>query len=438
MAESQVDKREIFGWSMFDFANSAFTTVMVTSFFAIYFVGDVVGRPADADPDAALRWFEDGQVLWGISLSITKALVMISAPLLGAFADFSGAKKKFLLFFYLGCIALTASLGIVGEGEVKLAMVLFILANFCFSSTEYFISAFLPEIAPSNLIGRISGLAWGLGYFGGIGALICSVVILEVWDRPYSWVWIMVAAWFFVCGLPTFIFVKERHKHEALPPGQSVYLIGFTRLVETAREASKFRQLLRFLVIYAIFNCGIESVIGYASLIAKELMDFDVPQLGVFLIVLNLVAACGAFGGGWLQDKIGTRRTISLALFGWLSAVVLAAFIKPDEAGNITTFDTVVFWTVGALVGLSMGATFSASRALVGLFSPIDRSAEFFGLWAVSSRAGAVVGPLVFAGMTSIAGMRAGVLSLGVFFALGLGLMWTVNEVEGRRASGHG
>ena len=198
----ELDKKAVFGWSMFDFANSSFTTVMVTAFFSLYFMNEVV--PASSDGT------DRGPALWGLAVAISQAIVILSAPLLGALADFSGAKKKFLFATYLGCAALTIALGFFAQpGAVALTMALFIGANVCFSSGENFVSAFLPEIAPPHLIGRISGLAWGLGYVGGIGSLLLSVYLLSdagLGEAGYPWVWVMIGFWFLLAGIPTFLF----------------------------------------------------------------------------------------------------------------------------------------------------------------------------------------------------------------------------------------
>jgi UMF1 family MFS transporter len=430
--EVKLDKKAVFGWAMFDFANSSFTTVMVTAFFSLYFMEQIV--PASADGS------DRGPALWGLAVAISQATVILTAPLLGALADFSGAKKKFLFFTYFGCAVLTLALGVFARpGAVVVSMVLFIGANICFSSGENLISAFLPEIAPTKLVGRISGLAWGLGYIGGIGALLLSVLILSdagLGEGGYPWVWVMTGTWFLLAGLPTFLFVKERHQKETLPEGQTLWSVGFHRLGRTLREGTRFAQLFRFLLTYTIYVSGVTAVVNFASKIAAEALRFTTTELGVFLIVLNVTAVVGAVGGGWLQDRIGSRRTILLALCGWLAALVLAALVDTPGPGETAAQGTVtLFWVAGNLVGLSMGMTFASSRALVALFSPEDRAGEFFGLWGLFGKLGAIIGPFTFGILASLFGLRIAVLSLGLFFLTGLILMRFVDEEEGRRAA---
>lgn len=414
---------------MFDFANSSFTTVMVTAYFPIYFMNQIVPAGADGSTDR-------GAFLWGLSLSISQTIVVLTAPLMGALADFTGSKKKFLFVTYLGCSLGAFALGFVGPGDVALAMGIFIVANVLFSSGENFVSAFLPEIAPSHMMGRISGIAWGIGYFGGIGALLLSLFILKSTnDEGYSIVWMMIGAWFLLGGLPTFIFVHERHKHEEMPPGHTLLSIGFSRLKRTFGERRRFRQLFRFLMIYTIFSSGVTAVIGFAGKIAEDTMGFDATMLGVFLIVINISAAVGAFGIGWVQDKIGSRRTIMLALGGWIVALTLVIIARSGPGDEPSAAARKVFWLAGNVVGMSMGAILASSRALVGYLSPQARAAEFFGLAGFFGKLGAIIGPFVFGSMTNLFDIRAAIFSLGVFFVAGLILMRFVNEEEGHRVA---
>jgi UMF1 family MFS transporter len=428
----ELDRKAVFGWAMFDFANSSFTTVMITAFFSLYFMNEVV----PASSDGADR----GPALWGLAVAISQTIVILTAPLLGGLADFSGAKKKFLFATYLGCAGMTIALGFFAQpGAVAVSMALFIGANICFSSGENLISAFLPEIAPADLMGRISGLAWGLGYLGGIGSLLLSVFLLSdggMGEAGYPWVWISIGLWFLVAGVPTFLFVRERQEKEAMPEGQSLATVGLYRLARTQREGRRFKQLFSLLIIYTIYISGVTAVINFASKIADDTLGFSTTELGVFLIVLNVTAAVGAWSGGFLMDRIGSRRAIMLALCGWLVALVLATFVQGGPNGEPPSGHAVtLFWIAGNVVGLSMGATFASSRALVGLFSPQDRAGEFYGLWGLFGKLGAIIGPFLFGVTATVLGIRTAVLSLALPFVLGLILMRFVDEDEGRRAA---
>jgi len=427
-----LDKKAIFGWSMFDFANSSFTTVMVTAYFSIFFQQILV--PADADGS-----HHNGKFLWGLANSISQLLVIISAPLVGALADFTGAKKKFLFITYLGCSLLTMSLGWVGPGQVALAMGLFIIANVFFSSGENIVGAFLPEIAPPRLMGRISGIAWGVGYIGGIGALFCSLFILRSLGdtvEAYGWVWIMIGCWFLIAGIPTFLFIKEKHQHEKMPEGFTLWTVGFHRLAVTIREASRFRMLFRFLIIFMLISVGITAVISFASIIASETLGMDSTQLGYFLVVTNLVAVFGAWGWGMLQDRIGSVLSIRLSLVAWLIALILVIFIHPGKNGQVGSLGPWLFWVAGCFVGIGMGATNSSCRALVGMFSPKNRSGEFFGLWGLALKLGSVVGPLLFGVVAKrFSDIRVAEAAIGIFFVIGFVTLHIIDEREGIEAA---
>lgn len=460
-----VDRKAVFGWTMFDFANSSFTTVMVTAFFSLYFqkhvvsedwaggarIADLLAKLGLAGAAESVRGVTDwGSVLWGIAGGLGAGLVMVTAPLMGALADFSGAKKKFLFATYLGCGVGTFLLAFVARpGWVVPTVLLFVIANFCFLSGENFISAFLPEIAPPELMGRLSGIAWGCGYIGGIGSLVLSVAILGAMGDVdpatgslggYPYVWAMIGAWFLLAGVPTFLFVKERHHREPMPEGFSIWTIGFHRLARTWRERARFKDFTIYLFAFTIYVSGVTAVINFASIIADEVLKFDTNQLGLFLVVLNVSALFGAFFGGWLLDRIGSRHAIMIALGGWLLALglTLAAGMmggEPGADGKPPAAVVKLFWTAGNVVGFSMGMTFASSRALAALLAPEDRSAEFFGLWGLFFKAGGVIGPITFGFMKGFMGLSGAVIGLGVFFGLGFLVMHFVDEKRGVAAA---
>lgn len=420
-----VDRKAIFGWSMFDFANSSFTTVMITAYFSVWFKNTLVVD----DPNR-------GQALWGVCQGISQSIVILSAPLLGALADFSGNKKGFLFITYLMCGLFTVLLGFTNPGQVALGMTLFIIANIAFSSGENFISGFLPEISPPHLMGKISGLAWGMGYIGGIGSLLVGFLI----DKKYgsggaSYIWMATGAWFLIGGIPTFLFVKEKHQKESLPAGQTIGTVGFHRLHQTWIHRRQFHQLSRFFWIFTIFISGVTAVISFAGIIAEDVMKFNTGQLGKFLMVVNVTAVAGAWLSGPVADRFGSRQAILLALTLWLVALVCAAMVQVPDGAEPDAKAKAFFWIAGNLVGAAMGATYAASRALVGKFSPESRSGEFFGLWGMFGKLGAVIGPMSYGQVAYHFGTRSAVLMLGLFFAAGFALMFLIDEKEGLRAA---
>lgn len=421
-------RREILAWAMYDFANSGYTTVVLTAVFNAYFVGVVAANGVDRSGTATL--------LWTVAMAITNILVLASAPVLGAIADHGAHKKRFLAFTTVGCVLFTALLGFVGRGDVVLGMTLVILATLMFASGENFIAAFLPEIASQKEMGRISGYGWSLGYLGGLLVLgLCLVYIQWAQARgdvaeqyvPVT-LWI-TAAMFALAALPTFIWLRERAVPQALAPGENYFRLGFARVRHTFAHARHYRDLFRFLVTLAVYYSGINTVVVLAAIYAQEVMGFSTQENIVLILVVNVTAAIGALGFGLAQDRLGSVRTLAITLCVWIAALVLAYFTE-SRAG---------FWVVANLVGVSLGSSQSAGRALVGQFSPPERSAEFFGLWGLAGKLAAVIGPLVYGLVTFLTrgNHRQALLSTTAFFIAGLLLLLTVNERRGRAAALH-
>lgn len=416
-----VPDREIFAWAMFDFANSGYTTVVLTAIFNVYFVGVIAG----AQPSGTAT------LLWTLAMSVTNILVLLSAPVLGAIADHGAHKKRFLMATTAGCVVFTALLGILGEGDIVAAMVLVVFASVLYGTGENLIAAFLPQIARQEDMGRISGYGWALGFLGGLLVLAVCLAYIE-WARGTGQVaaqfvpvtlWI-TAAVFGLAALPTFLWLPERTAPETRPPGQSYVHIGFARVRHTLTHARHYRDLFRFLWALAIYYCGIYTVIVLAAVYAREVMGFSQQEIIFLILVVNITAAAGALGFGWLQDRIGSVSTLSFTLVIWIVALALA-YIAESRA---------LFWVVANLIGLALGASQSAGRALVGQFSPPTRAAEFFGLWGLASKLASAVGPPAYGliAYLSHGNHRLALLCTTGFFVAGLLLLLTVNEGRGR------
>ena len=419
-------RKEILAWAMYDFANSGYTTVVFTAIFNTYFVGVVAGGGPGGTAVSTL--------LWTVAMAITNLFVLATAPVLGAIADQGAHKKRFLAFTTAGCILFTASLGFVGEGDVVLGMALVILASLMFASGENFIAAFLPEIAGERNMARISGYGWSLGYVGGLLVLaLCLATIDAAQARgepateyvPIT-LWI-TAGMFALASLPTFVWLRERAAPQRLPAGQSYLRVGFARVRHTLAHARHYRDLFRFLVTLAVYYCGINTVVVLAAVYAQEVMGFSMRDSIILILVVNITAAIGAFVFGVVQDWLGSVRTLALTLAVWIGALLLAYFVE-SRAG---------FWVVANLVGLALGSSQSAGRALVAQFSPPARAAEFFGLWALAGKLAAVVGPLSYGLVTyaSRGDHRLALLVTAGFFVVGLVLLFGVNERRGRAAA---
>ncbi len=421
-----VPSREVFAWAMYDFANSGYTTVVLTAVFNAYFVGVVA-----AGAESLARG--SGTLYWTLAIALTNGLVLFTAPILGAIADYGAYKKRFLGVSTAGCVLFTALLATVGPGDLWLGMVFVILSSFMFHTGENLIAAFLPELSSHERMGRISGYGWALGYAGGLLVLALCLAYVQ-WAQAagqtatqYVPVTMLItAAMFALAATPTFLWLPERALGKRLGPQQGYVRAGFARLRATLAHARHFQDLFRFLLSLALYYCGIYTVVVLAAVYAHEVMGFGTADTLVLILVINVTAALGALGFGYLQDLLGSKRTLALTLGLWIVALVAAFF----------THSRPVFWLVGNLVGLALGSSQSAGRALVGQFSPPARSAEFFGLWGLAGKLAGIFGPVSYGAITYLSGgnHRLAVLSTAAFFIGGLAVLLTIDERRGRAA----
>lgn len=415
-----VRPREAWSWAMYDFANSGYTTVVITAVFNAYFVAEVAGRA----PWATFAWTA--------ALAASQALIVLSAPLIGAYADARAAKKRLLALTTAGCVLFTAGLALVGAGDLALGMGLVALSSFFFGTGENLVAAFLPEIARGEALGRVSGWGWSLGYLGGIVALgTCLAYVSYAQGRGvpatgFVPVTMLITAGFFaLASLPTFLFLKERAVPAARGGGSA--RAAFARLGETLGQARRYADLWRFLACLVFYQAGIQTVIALAAVYAQEALGFKTADTLLLILLVNLTAAAGAFTFGHFQDRLGHVRTLALTLLGWLVAIVLAwAATGPA-----------LFWVAANLVGLCLGSSQSAGRALVGYLSPPSRTAEFFGLWGLAVKLSAIIGPLTYGLVTwtTHGDHRTAILATGAFFVAGLALLAGLDAERGRRAA---
>ena len=411
-----VAKREVFGWAMYDFANSGYTTVVLTAVFNAYFVSVIAGKA---------EW---ATFAWTATLAISYIAVMIAGPIVGAYADAHAAKKRVLFVTTMGCVASTAALYFSGPGTIIWAMVFIILSNFFYAIGENVIAAFLPELARPEALGKVSGWGWSWGYVGGLVALggcLAWIMTAEARGQTTSQAVPMtnlITAAIYLAGASlTFLWLKER----AVPaPAADIAANTFARLLTTVREAAKFRDLAYVFLCGTCYQAGVSTVITLAAIYAQEVMGFTTTDTLILVLVVNVTACVGALGFGYIQDVIGKKRALAIALVGWLFMIGFAwiAVTKP------------LFWVAANLAGICMGSSQSAGRALVAYFSPVDRAAEFFGLWGVATRLSAVLGPLTYGAVSWISGgnHRMAMLITGVFFVAALIVLVRVDEQRGR------
>jgi UMF1 family MFS transporter len=405
---------------MYDFANSGYTTVVITAVFNAYFVGAIAQNTSWAT------------FAWTCALAVSYIAIILTAPLVGAYADAHAAKKKLLAITTFGCVIFTAALALTGPGTLWLAIVLVALSNFFFGTGENLIAAFLPELARGEAVGRVSGWGWSLGYCGGLVALgLCLVYVSWAQARGLPAVhfvpvtMLITAGFFAISSIPTFVFLRER----AEPTGAAATMAGeaLSRLRTTLREASRYRDLRRFLVAVVFYQAGIQAVVALAAVYAQQVMGFTTSDTLALVLVVNVTAAAGAFFFGYVQDRFGHVPTLTATMIGWILAIALAYF----------SHGPALFWTAANLVGICLGSSQSAARALVAYLSPPARNAEFFGLWGLAVKLSAVLGPLTYGFVTwfSNGNHRLAILLTGAYFVVGLAIIRGIDVERGRKTA---
>lgn len=416
-----VTRREVFAWACYDFANSGYTTVVLTAVFSAYFVGTVAADAAHPT------------TLWTWILAASNLLVMLAMPLIGAYADLHAKKKALLAWSTFGCVATTAALAAAQRGDIALAAAALITSNFFFSVGMALIAAFLPELARPAGIGRVSGWGWSFGYLGGMATLgACIAYVFQAQARGLAAgqfvpvTMLIVAAVFALAAWPTLAILRERARPQADGVGGALRQ-AVTRLVATLRQIGRYRDFAALLACGTAYQAGVTVVITLAAIYAQEVMQFDALQTMILIFAVNITAALGAFLFGYVQDALGHRRTLALTLGIWLAMVLIAA----------TTTSAAMFWLAANLAGLAMGSSQSAGRALVGTLAPAERLAEFFGLWTLATQLAAVLGPLTYGAVMLATGNdhRLSILSTGAFFIVALGLVAAIDVERGRAAA---
>ncbi len=416
-----VRKREVFGWAMYDFANSGYTTVVLTAVFNAYFVGVVAGQA----PWATLAWT--------LALAASSAIVMLTMPALGAYADLRANKLKLLGLSTALCVVFTALLAAVGPGDLWLAVVAVVLSNIFYAYGESLTAAFLPELARTQAMGQVSGWGWSFGYFGGMLTLGLSLGYV-IWAQGQGQgasqfvpvTMLITAAVYALAAMVTFSVLKERARPQAAEVGG---LSGsLQRLRTTWQGARQFRDFTQLLWCATAYQAGISVIIALAAVYAGEVLGFTQTDTMALVFLVNIASAVGAFAFGYWQDRAGHKRALAITLIGWVVMTVLAVLATTKS----------LFWGAAVLAGLCMGSSQSAGRALAALFAPEDRRAEFFGLWTFAVRLAAILGPLTYGLITwvTLGNHRIAILSTGAFFLLGLVLLRPVNVARGMAQAG--
>lgn len=417
-------KKSSFSWCLYDFANTAFGTVIITFIFGVYFSRELVGDEVH------------GSALWSYSISASGVVIAILAPFLGAVADNAGSRKKWILFFSSICIIATSFLwfseGSDGSKNVMLVLILVAIANLGLELGQVFYNAMLPNVAPAHMKGRLSGWAWGLGYIGGILSLVvCLFAFVGLGDiKPLITlsketnehiriVGPFIGLWFFVFMLPLFIFTKDKTITEE--DMTSAVHDGLKQIVTSFNHIKEFKSLFLFLISSAIYRDGLITLFALGGVYAAGQFGMNFTEILIFAIGLNVTAAIGAFAFAFLDDFIGSKKTIIYSLFGLIIVGIIILF----------TTDKFIFIGLSFVLGIFMGPVQAASRTMVARLSPKHILTQSYGFYAFTGKSISFLGPLCFGIATTIfATQQAGMASIILFWVAGLTLLFGVKEKD--------
>jgi len=397
------NRKKIFIWSLFDFANTSFSIVVVTFLYAVYFKKVVAGGESIGD------------LYWSLGTSIAMIITAIISPILGAIADYSAGKKRFLLFFTLLCITGTSSLYFIGSGNVLWGIVIFIIANVGFEAGLVFYDAFLPEITEPKNYGRVSGYGFAMGYLGSLAtlALIFPFIKADMIRESFP----IAALFFLLFSLPLFIYLKDNRK--VVTQHESYYVIGISRVWNTLSHLKNYKNLATFLLAYFFYIEGVNTIIFFSGNYASTTLGFSDNELLIFFLTVQTTAIAGSVILGIVADSIGQKKTIIITLVLWIITVMIA-FLIHDKNG---------FYVVGLLAGAAMGSSQSTSRSLMSKLTPPEKKTEFFGFYSFFGKSSAVIGPLVFGLVSFISGsQRLAIISIEFFFIVGLLILLKVKD----------
>ncbi len=425
-SETGGQRRALWGWSMYDFANSAFTTLVVTFIYSSYFTRAIATDSVS------------GTTYWSRAVVVSSLCVALLSPALGAIADRCGCRRGFVAITTAICVVVTAALFFPTQGQILLALSLFVVANVAFELGGVFYNAFLPHLVPIEQVGRLSGIGWAVGYVGGLLCMAIAMVGFVSTETPWfdfatdgehiRAVNLLVAAWFALFSLPFFLWVREPTSQ---PVGDSLAAAtgAFRELAETIRQIGRYRQVARLLLARLLYNDGMVTVFTFGGLYATGTWNFSFEELMIFGLVLNVAAGVGAFFFGFFDDRHGGKRTIEISIAGLIVASLVAVLAQ----------DLWLFWAGAVMIGLLSGPVQAASRSLMARFVPPSKESEFFGLYAFSGKATAFIGPLMLGILTdAFHSQRVGMLVVVVLLLAGGLILRGVDEADGILTAGRG
>lgn len=418
------EKFRVFTWSLFDFANTSYSIVVVTFLYAVYFKQTVLSNQPIGD------------FYWSVGTSISMFITALISPILGAIADYSAGKKRFLLAFTLACIISTSLLYFVNRGDIFLGIILFIVANVGFEAGLVFYDSFLPEITAQKNYGRVSGYGFAMGYLGSLFTL--AIIYPFITRNLIKEGFLISALVFFIFSLPLFIFLKEKRNKPVVK--ESFFKIGIFRVFNTITNLKKYKNLSLFLLSFFFYIEGVNTVIFFSGNYATTTLNFSLTQLIIFFLIVQSTAILGSLIFGFIADSYGQKKSLQLSLLIWIFTI-LFAFSTSDTNSFTVSFlckllksnpsQIVVnsFYLVGLLAGSVMGATQSTSRSLMSKLTPYEKKTEFFGFYSFFGKSSAILGPLVFGYVSYITeNQRFAILTIGIFFLVGIFILKNVKE----------
>ncbi|MDC2984588.1 MFS transporter [Candidatus Marinimicrobia bacterium] len=413
-------RRTIFSWSLYDFANQPYPTIIITFVYSSFFTHDLAKNYQNADS------------LWLFAISICAIIIALLSPIMGAIADRSGYRKTYLIACTWICVISTLFLYFPQPGQIWFALILVVISNAAFEMGQVFCNSYLPDIAPKNKIGRISGYGWSFGYIGGLIGLAICLVVFYFPEKPFNpftgnllnkenyehirSMPLFISMWFAFFSLPTFIFLKDR-KREKL----SVESIrkSYNNLLSTFKEIKQYNNILKFLIARMLYNDAILTIFSFGGIYAREKYGWDIEMVLIFGIGLNVAAGSGAFLFGFLDDYLGPKRTIQISNYAIFIAVVIAVLSKSEE----------LFWLAGIILGIASGPNQSASRSLMGRIVPENKVNEFYGFYAFSGKATSFAGFLILSVVILVTGSQEiGMMVVSLLLIAGIYLLGDVED----------
>ncbi len=432
IAQARSTRRERLAWYFYDFGNSAYAAVVLLAVYSAYFQGQVVGGA-------------EGSRLWGYAVAIAMIVVALTAPVLGAIADFSGSKKHFLAFFTAMSILFTAALFFVQKGDIAMGMGFFILAEIGYRGAQVFYNGLLPEIAAPEEIGRVSGVGWAIGSAGGVICLLLILPLIVLIGGTFivRLSLVITAIFFALSALPLFFWLPERARRQPLPHDENYFSVAFKRLGKTIQMARRYREFIKFMVAFLIYNDAVIMALDFAAIIGAVLFGLEQQMLIVFVIIVQVTNVVGAFVFGQMVDRFGGKASLILSIL-LLIADVFWLYFNQTQIG---------FFLIGAVAGFAMAGVQSVSRTMVSMFAPKGQSAEFYGFFAVTGRTSSFIGPAVYGVVAAEAalwfqrhgqdvilaeqsGQRVAILTIVAFLVVGLVFLLRVNEARAKAAAG--